>query len=328
MSKIVFSFSFLLLSFTLIAQNKPVASPKNAVIHTIDVENFWQLLDLLPSAKHTQDSLQLLRTHYLDKASPCLQEIVTMEKQQNRRDVEKEYLTLLHQYPRYFASLKTNRKVIEQQKEHIVKAYSALKAIYPDAHFPPVYFAFGIFNTGSIVKECGLYIGAEMHLLTKQTDLSEFAPGTWWLSDSTVTLDYLTSVVLHEQIHAMQRLKFPGTLLDQAFIEGSADFITRLITGRTGGIDTKAHQYGHRHEATIWKEFQQDMYSKDIYTTKWFANPTNSDLPENIIYFIGYAICESFYRKATDKKQFVRQVLETTDGISFLKASSYLEKFK
>jgi hypothetical protein len=40
MSKIGFSFSFLILSFTLIAQNKPVAYPREAVMSTV-IENFW-----------------------------------------------------------------------------------------------------------------------------------------------------------------------------------------------------------------------------------------------------------------------------------------------
>lgn len=319
---------FIIISVQVIAQNNLAVPPKNIVLSTADLDNFWQLIEALPGAKSKEDSLALLATHYLDKASPCLKEILTMEQQQNGKNIQKEYLALLNQYPRYFSSLKKNIKSIEQQKEKIHKAYEKLMNLYSTQNFPPVYLAFGIFNTGSTTKDCGLYIGAEMHLLTKQTDLSEFTSNTWWLNDFDVQLEYLADVVVHEQIHSLQHLKLPRTLLDQAITEGGADFITKLITGKTAGLDEKAHEYGNKYLHQLWEEFAKDMYKEDIYSSKWFFNPTQIELPMNMGYFLGYKVAEAYYNNSSDKRRAVTEIIETTDSKFFLERSQFLQKLK
>ncbi len=44
-------------------------------------------------------------------------------------------------------------------------------------------------------------------------------------------------------------------------------------------------------------------------------------------YYIGFKIAESYYSKAEDKKQAVRDILNITDIGAFLKASGYPKKF-
>jgi len=50
-------------------------------------------------------------------------------------------------------------------------------------------------------------------------------------------------------------------------------------------------------------------------------------LSEGSVGFIGYKIAESYYSRAKDKKQAVKDILEIKDFNQFLKASRYDEKF-
>jgi uncharacterized protein YjaZ len=49
--------------------------------------------------------------------------------------------------------------------------------------------------------------------------------------------------------------------------------------------------------------------------------------PADLGYYIGYKICESYYRQAKDKKQAVREILETKAFTAFLQESGYAAKF-
>jgi uncharacterized protein YjaZ len=44
-------------------------------------------------------------------------------------------------------------------------------------------------------------------------------------------------------------------------------------------------------------------------------------------YYIGYKICESYYRNASNKTQAVRDILEVKNFEQFLRASKYDDKF-
>ncbi len=49
--------------------------------------------------------------------------------------------------------------------------------------------------------------------------------------------------------------------------------------------------------------------------------------PADLGYYIGYKIVESYYNRAKDKKQVIKDILDIKDFNAFLKASGYDEKF-
>jgi hypothetical protein len=90
--------------------------------------------------------------------------------------------------------------------------YQALKELYPEATFPPVYFVVGRFNSGGTVSKKGLILGVEM-----MKDLEGLVP-----------------LVAHELIHFQQKQPLLGTtLLEQGVLEGGADFMGELISRAT-----------------------------------------------------------------------------------------------
>src|SRR5204862_56629 len=103
--------------------------------------------------------------------------------------------------------------------------------LYPPAVFPDVYFVIGRFNSGGTSSKHGLLIGAEMYRDPAR----------------------LPAIVSHELIHFQQHYASP-TLLEHAFMEGTADFIGALIAGEQ--INPRASQYGLAHEHELWQEFQ------------------------------------------------------------------------
>jgi uncharacterized protein YjaZ len=51
------------------------------------------------------------------------------------------------------------------------------------------------------------------------------------------------------------------------------------------------------------------------------------DKPADLGYYVGYKICEAYYKNAANKKQAVKEILEIKDFDQFLKGSRYEEKF-
>ena len=59
-------------------------------------------------------------------------------------------------------------------------------------------------------------------------------------------------------------------------------------------------------------------------TSNWlYQGQEAKGRPADLGYYIGYKICESYYRAAKDKKQAVKDILEIKDFNQFLKDSQY-----
>jgi uncharacterized protein YjaZ len=115
--------------------------------------------------------------------------------------------------------------------------------------------------------------------------------------------------VSHELIHFQQH--YPSKpLLEHSFMEGSADFVGELISGRQ--INNDAHRYGLAHEAELWKEFSAH-FDDTNYFPWMYGRPTDGK-PNDLGYFIGYRIAQAYYNKASDKKQAIRDIITARDG--------------
>jgi uncharacterized protein YjaZ len=114
-------------------------------------------------------------------------------------------------------------------------------------------------------------------------------------------------------------------LLGKSLSEGSADFIGELIAG--GNITPNLHEYGNPREKQLWLEFKKEMNGTNESNWLYQADKAK-DKPADLGYYIGYKIVESYYNKAKDKKQAIKDILEIKDFNAFLTASGYDEKFQ
>ena len=136
-----------------------------------------------------------------------------------------------------YAGIREKSLQVNSFTEQIQLAYQAFSGMYDSAVFPPTYFVIGAFNTGGTASKSGLIIGVE-----KQEKIEN-----------------IPYIVAHEIIHFNQNYpKGKNTLLKQSVMEGSADFIGELISGKHP--NALAFDYGNANEALLCAEFVEIMH--------------------------------------------------------------------
>ena len=182
----------------------------------------------------------------------------------------------------------------------------------------------GRFSTGGTVQQGGMLIGTEFFSIDANTPLNELVA---FQRNNVQPLDSIPLVVAHEHVHVLQAnaekliTKQIKTLLDQALLEGSADFLGELVSG--SHINKHIHVYGLANEHQLWTEFQTAMNGLAI--SEWLYNQSTAtgERPGDLGYFVGYRIAKAYYDKSTDKVVAVRDIIEMTSGAAFLTASGY-----
>jgi uncharacterized protein YjaZ len=138
--------------------------------------------------------------------------------------------------------------------------------------------------------------------------------------------EYLVPIVIHEYVHIQQKLPRNNNLLAMVIGEGSADFITQLISNKN--INEQLHVYGNSREKELFELFEKEKSGTDV--SYWLYNGEEAikkGIPADLGYYMGYKIAESYYNKAADKKQAVKDILEIQDFEEFYKQSGYSKKF-
>jgi hypothetical protein len=291
----------------------PSPNPDDAQLITSDITNFWRSYDQATG----NDRQAVFQNEYFDKGSYGLREFTRL-----RINNARNLMNVMMARPKYYASIRESTMKVEAMKGGIMASFHKLKALYPDAVFPDVYFLIGVMSSGGTTTDRGLLIGTEMYGLTPQTPYEEL---TDWHKAVLKPIDAIPSIVTHELIHYEQ--KYPRgerTLLAQAIVEGSADFVAELASG--GNINDSLQAYGNPRERELWAEFMPDMTGRD--NSKWlYQGDKAKDRPADLGYYIGYKICEAYYATVADKKAAIKDILEIKDFNRFLAASRYPEKF-
>ena len=133
-------------------------------------------------------------------------------------------------------------------------------------------------------------------------------------------------IVAHELIHFNQNYpESKNTLLSQSIKEGSADFVGELISGKH--INESASNYGNANEELLCKEFVELMEDNNYHGWLYGSNGKKEGRPNDLGYWIGYKICETYYSKVPDKTKAIQDILNITDFKEFLRASGYLSEY-
>lgn len=126
-------------------------------------------------------------------------------------------------------------------------------------------------------------------------------------------------MVAHELIHANQKIPYKyRILLEQCIIEGSADFLGELISGKIAS--TAPYDYAKGREKKLMKEFLRDrnLGEKDDFDYWLYSGPRKDSRPADMGYYIGYVIIRAYYNKATDKSKAIADILNIQDCKAFL----------
>lgn len=294
-------------------------NPEKAEIVTSDIALFWRAYDMAKP----ENNLVIYRDEYFKKGSVGLQEFL-----RSKIGNSCNLVTAIDAAPKYYVALRAQSAKIENYKPQMLASFKKLKEIYPDALFPNVYFLIGRMNAGGTATLKGLLIGFEMYGKTDDASVAELSG---WKKSSVGKVERIPFIVAHELVHYQQKNAhltslFGGevSLLGKSLSEGSADFIGKLISGDND--NPQLHEYGNPREKQLWLEFKKEMNGND--ESNWlYQGDKAKDKPADLGYYVGYKIAESYYNKAKDKKQAIKDILEIKDFNAFLQASGYDEKF-
>jgi hypothetical protein len=272
-------------------QKKFSENPLNAVFETNDTKNFWVAFDKINSLNENPFN------EYIEKGSAGVKGFT-----QNRIiNADSLFVVVKKRKTDYELS----RNVLDgiSGKEKRVRAiYSALKYWYPASKFPPVYFVYGRFNSGGTSSDNGIIIGTEM----------------------LKNLDGITGLIAHELIHYQQHVEGKDILLKWTLLEGGADFIGELISGES--INNSLYKYGEQHLDKLCQEFVIILKNKD--NQDWLYGTSKiDDRPNDLGYWIGYKITESYFNKQKDKQKAIEEILNIKDPMQFLKQSGFLDSY-
>jgi hypothetical protein len=312
----LFSLSIISISGQIATDNKPNTDPEKAQFITSDIALFWRAYDMAKP----ENNLNVFRDEYLKKGSVGLEEF-----RKTRIGNVCALVDTISAAPKYYAALRGQTAKVETFKPQMTASFRKLKEIYADAVFPNVYFIVGRMNSAGTLTDKGLLVGVDMFGKTDDLSLAELGG---WQKAVVGKIERIPFIVAHESIHYQQKFSLTGgewSLLGKALNEGGADFIAELIAGEH--INPHLHEYGNPREKELWLEFKKEMNGTSAKNWLYQGNEAK-DKPADLGYYIGYKIIESYYKKAADKKQAVKDILEIKNFDEFLKLSGYEDKFK
>ena len=218
----------------------------------------------------------------------------------------------LRDAPERYARLDSLLPGLDSSADAIRVLFARYQKLSPGAVMPDVYFVVGNGIAGGTTTHGSapvILVGTELLHSTSGV------PGT----------------VAHELAHTQQHYPlwrsltggphfFRATLLRQSLVEGTADVVAQILTGKP-----KRSSYGEMHEAQLWSQFQRDMHKRDY--AGWLYNGGDQHSPDgrpvDLGYWIGYRIAKAYYDRSADKTRALREMLSIQDFDAFLKASGY-----
>lgn len=281
-----------LISFSGYTQSRFTNDPSRAELVTSDVRNFWIAFDSLSLTKGNPFK------EYIRKGSIGLQDFIPSRI----LNADELYKKVLENKEEYLKS----RNVLDSlpfKEKQIKEAYKALKALYPAAQFPPVYFVVGRLNSGGTSSEHGLIIGVE-----KLKNLSGLA-----------------SLVAHELIHFQQNSGSKShTLLQHSVMEGGADFIGEKISGIN--ISKDLFKYGEEHMDELAREFVKIM-DKENYTDWLYETSGKDKRPNDLGYWMGYKIVQAYYKQSSNKAAALVAILDISQAKNIMLQGGFLRNY-
>lgn len=296
---------------------RPAAQDTKKVF-TSDIDNFWIAYDSIQTTKDSLQQIHFIQTLYIDKGTKGLKAFM------EARDYTAElWVKLIRLYPKFWTSIRPNTLTAKSYAPVIEKTIKKLKELYPDLKDAKMYFTVGGLRSGGTTMNDMVLIGSEIATGDASTDVSEF-PNKWLEGVfKNQQRGNLVGLNIHEYVHTQQKGN-PHNLLGQSIQEGSCDFIIELVIGRP--LQNNYIVYGRKHEAELKDRFKLEMFTGSY--ANWLYNGSTAQTVADLGYFMGYAICKTYYNNSPDKKKAIKEIIELdySDSIkveTFLKRSKY-----
>ena len=276
------------------------AQSAETMIHTDDVDLFYKVYD----AADGHPTAEQLQRDYLDAGSEGLHNLAKLRNVSGVRIAD-----TLSKHPELYVKARGCTAALPRVRERVEVALRNLVRLYPQARTPPVTIAVGRgkpVGVGSPVT--GLQIGLEALCSAE------------WMNPNVE--DRFVHVIAHEYAHVQQVRELVDdehpTVLERSLIEGAAEFVAALTSGKTGYAHFDALTKGRERE--IETAFVADVDQTEL--SRWVDNST-MEKGNDLGYWVGYRICKAYYQRGTDKRQALREILELSDPHAFLAKSGW-----
>jgi hypothetical protein len=276
-----------------------VAERREPDIRTDDVDRFYRLYD----AAQGHPTAEVLQRDYLDAGSPAVREFIP-----NRIVSAERLARRVGEKPEVYAKARTCAAALPEVRTRLNPAFRKLVRLYPQAKLPAVTILIGRNNSGGTTGPSGALIGLEVICATVRPDET--------LADRFVHL------IAHEYGHVQQPLEEPegATVLQASLIEGTAELIAELTTGRIANHHLIAWTKGRERE--IGEAFLRDAAGKD--KAAWLYNGIGTpEKPGDLGYWQGWRIAKRYYDRAPDKKTALAELIALKDPQAILAASGW-----
>lgn len=284
-------------------------------IFTNDIDNFWIAYDSVKTTDDTTKQKEFIQKLYLDKATSGLKDFIIV-----RQHSAKRHLNNILKYPKFWTTVRPNTIQIKSFTTDIENLMVKFKLLYSDFKQPDVFFTIGCLNSGGTTTRNKILIGTEIAASDSTVDASEVGS---WLGEVFKLNTSVVSMVAHELGHTQQN-GGSSNLVGYCIKEGACDFITELLLDKP--VQSPYMTYGNANEKTLWELFQKDMYGHE--TKDWLYNGAQTPNGKaDLGYFIGYVICKSYYKNASNKIEALKKIIELNYSkksvAKFLKKSKY-----
>jgi len=259
-----------------------------------------------------------MQSLYIDKGTAGLKEFMQLRKFDAKKLVE-----AIDKYPLFWKSIRNSTLTIPPQIPAIETYLEKLKNVYPDTKPAKVYFTISAVRAAGVTQDSVIMIASEIAMGDQHTIVSEFPDKRLAnFFKPKVTVDIIP-IIIHEYVHAQQKAEGKN-LLGMCIYEGACDFITELVLNKP--LNQSYLVYGRENEQVLKAQFKKEMYSEDL--SNWLYNGTTTKTMGDLGYFMGYTICKSYYRQATNKHQAIQQIIrlnyaDTAEVKKFLDDSKY-----
>lgn len=285
----------------LLAMLAAAATPAHVEVQTTDVDLFYRVYD---GAKG-HPSVEQIQHDYLDAGTNGLRTFARV-----RGTTAQRIHDAIEQQPELYAGARRCAAALPAARPRLAAALRRLHALYPAATSPPV----------TIVIGRGRPVGVGSPVEGLQIGLEALCGVTYYDPDP---VDRFVHVLAHEYVHVQQRPELVDndahwTVLEGSLVEGAADFVGELISGGLGNPQLARDARGHERE--IEERFARDRDKTDL--DGWLGDGT-MQRSGNLGYWVGYRIVRSYYRRAPDKKEAIREIIEMRDPAAFLARSGW-----
>ncbi|MDX1907783.1 MAG: hypothetical protein SF053_12170 [Bacteroidia bacterium] len=279
-----------------------VGQPTAPQVITDDIPRFWRMYDLVTNTPDTTLQYAYIQA-YIDSGTPGLKAMAEV-----RRYTPQRYADAIRLYPAFWASIRPHTLQASVYAQEITSGIRQFEQLYPGATPAKVYFTVGALRSSGTTQSDRILIGSELALADSLTETRELPAWLGHLPGYFATNPRLALVflIVHEYVHTQQKTTIGQHLLAQSLLEGVAEFVAVQALGVPS--PTPAVQQGFALDTRVREAFSQEMFSP--FFDNWLWN--DSDNPfrlRDMGYYVGYAICSSYYAQASDKALAIREMI-------------------